>query len=630
MYLRLTLLLALGLSPLLAMAANHWQPVENAMLTRWGEQVTPDNAWREYPRPQMVRPEWTNLNGLWDYAVTPRNGRQPQEWDRQILVPFALETPLSGVGRRLGEDEVLWYHRNFEWKGPVKGRVLLHFEGVDYACQVWVNGTQVGSHRGGNLPFSFDATGAIQPGANELVLRVIDETDAVDRYQLRGKQRRDNSGIWYTPSSGIWQTVWLGPVPDTYIERIRAVAGMDGSLALETFAGGAVSGGETVQVQVIDQDRVIAEGGGPLGQWSMEAGAVELWSPEKPRLYRLAVSLLDARGKVLDEVESYAGFRTVGRSRDEAGHWRITLNGEQLFQYGPLDQGWWPDGFLNPPADEAMVFELEFLKAAGFNMLRKHKKVEPRRYYYHADRLGILVWQDQVAGGVGPNEWPKWQKLAMLDDSYVPDESRPNAWRPGDPVDADWPDWAHEQYMAELKGMIDDLFNHPSVILWTPFNERWGQHRSMEVGRFVEEYDPTRLLNIASGGNFFPVGDVADEHHYPDPAFPLNVSLFDNYIKVVGEFGGHGFPVEGHLWDTEKDNWGYGGLPENLEAYRQRYERTARELGLLRKAGIAAGVYTQTTDVEGEINGLMTYDREFLKLSADELHRIHEEAGLLP
>ena len=630
MHLRLTAVLALGLVHLLAMASEFWQPVEGTMLTRWGMQITPDNAWQEYPRPQMVRPQWMNLNGLWDFAVTARNAGQPREWDGKILVPFALETPLSGVGRRLAVAESLWYHRTFKWDESREGRVLLHFEGVDYACQVWINGIAVGSHRGGNLPFSFDVSGPLQSGENELVVRVIDETDAVGRYQLRGKQRQDNSGIWYTPSSGIWQTVWPEHVPQTYIGRIRAVADMEGSLTLETIASGSVSGKETVQVRLKEKGQILKTGSGPLGKWRMEAGAVELWSPGNPKLYELVISLHDEKGTKLDEVESYVGFRTVGRERDEAGHWRFTLNGERIFHYGPLDQGWWPDGFLNPPADAAIVFEIEYLKAAGFNMLRKHKKVEPRRYYYHADKLGILVWQDQVAGGAGPNEWPKWQRLQMREEGYIPDPSRSNAWRPGDPLDADWPDWAHEQYMTEMKEMIDLLYGHPCVVVWTPFNERWGQHRSIEVGRFVEQYDPTRLLNIASGGNFFIIGDIADEHHYPDPAFPLALPLYDDYIKVVGEFGGHGYPVEGHLWDPGKRNWGYGGLPENLEEYRQRYERTAHLLGELRKAGIAAGVYTQTTDVEGEINGLMTYDREFIKIPTDELQRIHQEAGLNP
>lgn len=595
------------------------------MLTSWGKTVTAENAWTEYPRPQLVREGWTNLNGLWDFATTGRGAAQPESWAEKILVPFAMETPLSGIGRRLEDNQAIWYRRSFNHEESA-GRTLLHFEGVDYACQVWVNGEQVGSHVGGNLPFSFEVTDAVQLGSNQLVLRVIDDTDAYDRYQLRGKQKIDNGGIWYTPSSGIWQTVWLEQVPSTYVEELRLVADAEGVLdaRIEVVGDGAASMEVTVSRDGTPVAGSVAHGNRVL----VHVRDPELWTPSNPILFDVVVTVFDHTGEVIDQVGSYVGFRSVGRSKDADGHWRFSLNGEEIFHWGPLDQGWWPDGFLNPPSDEAIVFEMEFLKAAGFNMIRKHKKVEPRRYYYHADRVGLLVWQDHVSGGAGPNEWPKWKKLRADLPGYEPRNN--NWWRAerDNALDADWPDWAHEQSMRELKTMIDVLHNHPSVVVWTTFNERWGQHRSMEIGQWVLDYDPTRHLNIASGGNFFPIGHIADEHNYPDPVFPFELTEFDDYIKVMGEFGGHGWLVEGHQWDPTKRNWGYGGLPKTLAEYRERYVRTANMLGELRAEGVAAGVYTQTTDVEGEINGLMTYDRAVIKIPVEDLARIHREAGL--
>ncbi|MDQ8198835.1 glycoside hydrolase family 2 TIM barrel-domain containing protein [Pelagicoccus enzymogenes] len=623
-------LIPLSLSLLFASAgsAEEWSPVEGSMLTEWGEKVTPENAWTEYPRPQMERGDWTNLNGLWDVKVQHRSARQPEQWEGKILVPYALETPLSGVGKRLEQDEVIWYRKQFKLKSKPEARTLLNFEGVDYESRVWLNGQMVGSHVGGNLPFSFDVSEALQQGENEIVLRVTDETDSFDRYQLRGKQKRDNKGIWYTPSSGIWQTVWLEQVSETFVERLVIEADMFGELRIEAELGGEPIAGAQLRVSIFDDSKPLASKLVTGLRNEQVLSPVSFWSPDSPKLYDLKVELLDSRGEVLDTVKSYAGFRTVGKAKDENGDWRFTLNGEQMFHFGPLDQGWWPDGFLNPPADEAIVWEMDFLKAAGFNMIRKHKKVEPRRYYYHADRLGFVVWQDHVSGGAGGDEWPKWKSLRAVEEGYEPRNA--NHWNgEQDALDADWPDWAHEQCMAELKVMIDTLYNNPSVVVWTTFNERWGQHRTMEVGRWVEDYDQTRLLNIASGGNFFEVGDIADEHRYPMPYFPVDVELYDDYLKVSGEYGGHGYAVEGHLWDTEKRNWGYGGLPKNFEEYVERYEKGSQELGDLRRKGVTGGVYTQTTDVEGEINGLITYDRRVVKISAKRLAEIHKKSGLM-
>ena len=617
----------LWVTPTLSQA--DWEPAAHTMLTEWGEAVTPDSVWKEYPRPQMVRENWMNLNGMWDFQVVDRMAPKPENWESQILVPFAIETPLSGVGKRLGDNECIWYRKllNLPEQSPASPRTLLHFEGVDYACMVWVNGELAGSHKGGLLPFSFDISNLAKSGENELMLRVIDDTDAPDRYQLRGKQLRDNHGIWYTPSSGIWQTVWLESVPQTYIEAFKAVADMNGQLAVKTAVSGNSDGKEFVRLTLSENGETVASAIGCAGNATLRFSKAKLWSPDDPFLYDLRVELLAEDGTILDLVDSYVGFRTVGKKKDADGNWKFTLNGQEIFHWGPLDQGWWPGSFLNPPADEAIVYEMQFLKAVGFNMIRKHKKVEPRRYYYHADQIGLLIWQDQVSGGAGPNEWPSWKRLRAHKDDYEP--NRPDLWKKGEKLNADWPDWAHEQYMVELKTMIDTLYNHPSVVVWTTFNERWAQHRSMEVGTWVKAYDPTRMLNIASGGNFFEVGDIADEHDYPDPTFPLNLPLFNDYIKVVGEFGGHGYPIEGHLWNPDMNNWGYGGLPKTIEEYRERYVRTANILGQLKASGVAAGVYTQTTDVEGELNGLMTYDRKVMKMLPEDIRKIHVEAGII-
>ena len=587
--------------PQLPPAKRNSSPFRSQLITEWGAAVTAKNAWTEYPRPQLVRDQWQNLNGLWDYAVTADDvTRTPSEWAGKILVPYALESKLSGVQRLLEPNEALWYRRSFQVSPPAGQRTLLNFEAVDYHCEVFINGTSVGNHQGGNTPFSFDVTDAVRDGDNELVVRVEDDTE---RWQLRGKQVLDPHGIWYTQMSGIWQTVWLEHVPSTHIRDLKIATDADtGTIHVRPYIA-SNEGAGNVRVIVKDGAAIVADVTQPAGDFSITINDARLWSPTRPHLYDLEVSLPDEDPIAIDTVRSCAGIRSVGQARDENGHLRFTLNGEVLFHWGPLDQGWWPDGLLTPPSDEAMLFDIEYLKAAGFNMIRKHIKVEPRRYYYHCDRLGMLVWQDQVAAGHNP----PWTRL------------EPN------PADADWPDEHHEQYLAELERMIDRLENHPSIVVWVPFNEAWGQHRTMDVGRRVVERDPSRLVNVASGGNFWPVGDVVDHHAYPHPEFPFDAERYADFIKVMGEFGGHGYPVKGHLWDADRDNWGYGGLPQNEAEYKARYVTSLEKLNDLRRQGIAAGVYTQTTDVEGEINGLMTYDRKVIKIRAQELAELHRQ-----
>lgn len=575
------------------------KPFMSELITSWGSEVTAENVWQEYPRPQMVRDGWKNLNGNWDFAVTEiKQTDRPQQWDGEILVPFSLESKLGGVQELLSEDEALWYHRTFTPEKADGQRTLLHFEAVDYASEVFVNGTSVGKHVGGNTPFTFDVTDAITEGENELVVRV---EDATEQWQLNGKQRRNPGGIMYTQVSGIWQTVWTEQVPATHITDLTILTDAQGGtiqITPEIEGSDAVA---KVRVVVKDGNDEVANYSGPADGISITVPNAKLWSPDSPHLYNLEVALLDSSDKALDSVDSYTGIRTVGKTRDEDGNLRMTLNGETIFHWGPLDQGWWPDGLLTPPSDQGMLFDIEWLKAAGFNMIRKHIKVEPRRYYYHCDKIGMMVWQDHVSGGKNP-PWTRMDK---------------------NPTDAQWPDDQHDQFMLELERMIDELESHPCIVVWVPFNEAWGQHRTMEVGKWTVERDPSRLINIASGGNFWPVGDIADHHSYPHPDFPFDPDRYNDYIKVVGEFGGHGYPIEGHLWDASRENWGYGGLPENKAEYRDRYIKSLELLDELRSKGIAAGVYTQTTDVEGEINGLMSYDRKVIKIPAKELHEMH-------
>ena len=579
------------------------RPFVSQLITPWGESVTAENAWQEYPRPLLQRDQWACLNGHWDYAITEADvTAPPADWTGKILVPFSIESRLSGVQRLLNDEEALWYRRWITTDHNDHQRVLLNFEAVDYQCEIYINRKLVGTHTGGNTPFQIDITSAMQSGQNELIVRVEDDTEA---WQLRGKQVRNPRGIWYTQVSGIWQTVWMETVPAATInDLLISTSATSGEIHVTP----RLQQPGTVRVTAMLNGTPVAAGTG-TGRISLKVPDAQLWSPQNPVLYDLSVELLAADGSVADTVRSYAGIRDIGRIRDKDGHWRFTLNGRIVFHWGPLDQGWWPDGLLTPPSDSAMLFDIEWLRSAGFNMIRKHIKVEPRRYYYHCDRLGMLVWQDHVSGAE-QSTWPEWSRLAP------------------DPVDSEWPAQQHEQFMLELDRMISTLESHPCIACWVPLNERWGQHQTMEIGRWTAQRDPGRLVNIASGGNFFPVGHIVDAHKYPHPEFPFAQGTggrFDDYIKVMGEFGGHGLPTEGHLWDESRRNWGYGDLPKDISEYRQRYETSLQMLNELRSQGIAAGVYTQTTDVEGEINGLLTYDRRVIKIPAATLAELHQQ-----
>ena len=578
-----------------------WQPAQGPLMTRWAKDVKPDKTHPEYPRPQMVRKAWQNLNGLWDYAIAGKAAPQPTAWQGQILVPFPVESALSGVMKRVGEQNRLWYRRTFkvpaDWnlkaqssKSKAAPRLLLHFGAVDWECTVWVNGQEVGTHRGGYDAFTFDISDALKPsGEQEMVVVVWDPTDA--NWQPRGKQVRNPGGIWYTPTTGIWQTAWLEPVEATRIDSLRITPDFDNSSVLvETHA--AVAGGKlTARVTVLDGSKSIVTGevttdsdaGGRIApRVSLGIPEAKPWTPDSPHLYKLKVTLLQ-NGRQVDEVESYFGLRKIALSKDAQGIQRLMLNNQTLFQFGPLDQGFWPDGLYTAPTDEALRYDIEMTKKLGFNMARKHVKIEPARWYYWCDKLGLLVWQDMPSG-----------------DRYIGGR---------DPDITRSPE-SGKNFETELKALVDGFYNHPSIVMWVPYNEGWGQWDTCRIVDLIKSWDSTRLVNNTSGWTDRHCGDVNDIHSYPGPAVP---NLEEKRAVVLGEFGGLGLPVKGHTWQDER-NWGY-------RSFKTSEELTDAYVGLIQKLrpmtgdqGLCAAVYTQTTDVEVEVNGLMTYDRAMVKM----------------
>src|SRR5690606_21819323 len=558
------------------------------------------------PRPQMVREKWQNLNGLWDYSILPASSSRPSSFDGRILVPYAIESALSGVGKRVGQDSILWYRTSFQLTGRGQDdRVLLHFGAVDWETTVFVNGQEAGSHKGGYDPFSIDITTLVNgSGSNshELVIKVWDPTS--DGPQPRGKQINDPHGIWYTPVTGIWQTVWLEYVPETYLSSIKITPNVDQSLVNVIPMVENAQASDMLHVSVSDGNQevgsIITSAKSPAFVYIDQP---RLWSPDDPFLYDLTVSLWRDDQKI-DQVDSYFGMRKISMETDANGIQRMLLNNEYLFQFGPLDQGWWPDGLYTAPSDEALRFDVEKTKAMGFNMIRKHVKTEPARWYYHADQLGLLVWQDMPSGDLG-NQWNQ------------------DPGRYGTGTEKDRTEESKSIFHTEWKEIMDDLYNSPSIVVWVPFNEAWGQFDTEKVVDWTVEYDPSRLVNGASGGNYTKSGHIIDIHNYPDPQMPKAELFGEDQILVLGEYGGLGLPLEGHTWQ-EKDNWGYRSF-ENKADLKNRYsEYIDRLTGLISK-GLSAAIYTQTTDVEVEINGLMTYDRKVIKMPESELKQMHQK-----
>lgn len=580
-------------------ASAQYAPAGDKIRTPWAEQIDVNNVWKEYPRPIMERTAWKNLNGLWSYAVKPKGEAQPTKWDGEILVPFCIESSLSGVGKTLGDKNELWYNRTFtvpaQWK---KQNVLLHFGAVDWKADVWVNDVKVGSHTGGYVPFSFDITQALKAGDNKLTVRVWDPTDR--GYQPRGKQVCNPDGIWYTPVSGIWQTVWLEPVAPMHIENLRILPNVDANTVTVTVQKSVECPAMMAEVKVLDGGKLVATARG-INNEPVEVrmpADVKLWSPDSPFLYDLEVTIYKD-GKPVDSVKSYAAMRKISTKRDDNGIVRMQLNNKDLFQFGPLDQGWWPDGLYTAPSYEAMIFDIDKTKEWGFNMIRKHIKVEPAAWYTYCDRKGIIVWQDMPSG----DRNPEWQMHQYFTGTELKRSAESEAC-----------------YRKEWKEIMDFLYSYPCICTWVPFNEAWGQFKAPEIAEWTKQYDPSRLVNPASGGNFYHCGDIVDLHNYPGP----RMYLYDGErANVLGEYGGIGLALEGHLWQPDR-NWGYVQF-KNSKEVTDEYVKFGNELLKYIKQGFTAAVYTQTTDVEIEVNGVMTYDRKVMKMDEKRLRKMNDE-----
>lgn len=544
----------------------------------------------------MVRKGWTNLNGQWDFTVTHPLDRSHVRYDKKILVPFPAESTLSGLAMHVPEESELWYRRNFT--RPAGDRVLLHFGASDFATTVYVNGKEVGGHKGGYDPFSFDITDALTTKPDQLLeVRVIDPTDGST--QPRGKQVNKPGGIFYTSTSGIWQTVWLEAVPQTSIEKVVIKPeATQNRLHIEFKLRGG-NDGLKYSVQLLDGSEVVASNlDSETPNINLPMMFPKLWSPESPFLYTLRLAIKTPKGKVVDSVNSYTAFRDVRVGRDESGVTRLFLNDKPCFMVGPLDQGFWPDGIYTAPTDDALKYDIEVTKRLGFNMIRKHVKVEPDRWYYWCDKLGMLVWQDMPSG-----------------DGFI---------APQDPDLKRKPESA-QQYETELKAMIDALYNHPSIVTWIPFNEGWGQYDTARITDLIRSLDPSRLIDSTTGWADRGVGDMLDWHVYPGPGSPKPEP---KRAAVLGEFGGLGLPTPGHMW--QKENWGYQSFKTNAELTDACVGLFERLRFLIGSPGLSAAVYTQTTDVETEANGLMTYDRAMLKVDEKKLRKAIKDLFELP
>ena len=566
-----------------------------AMLTPWGEALDREHPLPEYPRPQLRRNSYLNLNGIWEYAIT-KTAEKPAAMQGEIVVPFSPETPLSGVGHILQPDEYLWYRRSVTLpEGFFRGgRLLLHFGAVDLCCTVWVNGQEAGSHTGGYLPFALDVTELIEGDAFTLELRVTDPTDTGSL--SRGKQRLKNTGIWYTPQSGIWQTVWMECVPENYLRSLRItpkpeenavhirLEADDPAMAAVTICrdGGIIAEGQTDE-----------NGESTL---TIPAEELRLWSPEDPFLYDVSIVLPGG-----DRVESYFGMRAFGIGKDEKGLPRLLLNGKPYFQNGLLDQGYWSDGYYTAPSDEALIHDIAEMKQLGFNMLRKHIKVEPLRWYYHCDRLGMLVWQDMMNGGesYSPLSIYVFSNLGLRvkDDRYRYFSRSDEAGR--------------THYYEELGQMIDLLYNTVSLALWVPFNEGWGQFDALKAAEFIRKRDDTRPIDHASGWYDQGGGDIKSIHWYFRPYHHKQPPKEQRPICLT-EYGGYNCAVPGHCWG-EGAEFGYKKIADPAEFNRAFQKLMEEQIIPAKERGLAAAVYTQVSDVEGERNGLLTYDRKVCK-----------------
>ncbi len=577
---------------------SQWKPAGDKIKTEWADKVDPQNVLPEYPRPIMERPQWLNLNGLWDYAITKKDAPLPKTFDGKILVPFAIESSLSGVGKTIKADQSLWYERKFQipedWKGK---NVLLNFGAVDWKAEVFVNGNKIGEHTGGYTPFSFNITKNLKDGENSLAVRVWDSTG---NGLPRGKQIENPRGIFYTSVSGIWQTVWLEPVSASHISGLKITPDLDSSsfdIRVDSDDKSA-----TATIKVLDNGKVVAQTTAAANKTAnIPVKNPKLWWPKSPFLYDLEITLSNKGGEQVDSVKSYAAMRKFSIAKHgRFGGVDFTLNNKKFFTFGPLDQGWWPDGLYTAPTDEALKFDIQRTKDLGFNSIRKHVKVEPARWYTHCDRLGMVVWQDMPSMFGEGNGWqPR---------GFFQGEERTVSKK------------FEETYRKEWKEIMESLHSYPCIAIWVPFNEAWGQFKTKEITEWTKSMDPSRLVNSASGGNYFDCGDIVDSHDYGNPI----MYMFNNQkVNVVGEYGGIGCAVDGHLWVKDK-NWGYGKMRSQEEVTKRFVELTNRFIDMT-KYGCFGAIYTQTTDVEIEVNGLFTYDRKVLKVDEEKVREVNQK-----
>ena len=572
------------------------------MRTEWFEKVDRTCPLSEHPTPQFERENWMCLNGEYDYAVTNENAQEPEKYDGKILVPYAIESELSGVGRRINPDERIWYKKNFTLADNLKGKkIILHFEAVDWQCSVWVNGNLCAEHTGGYNPFSADITDYIVEGENELKVKVFDPTDA--GHQQRGKQFHKSWSFWYTATSGIWQTVWLEGVEEARIEKIKILPDIDKSsvkISAETIGEGKLG------IKIFEGQKVVFEGSDLKNENEISIPDAKLWSPEEPFLYDVELTFGN------DKVKSYFGMRKFSIMDDDKGLPRLALNNKPYFQRGLLDQGYWPESQLTPPTDEAMIFDIEKMKEYGFNMLRKHIKREPMRWYYHCDRLGMLVWQDMISGG---------KPLNLIYAGALPNINvhvKDNQYKAFNRDKKEWRD----EFEKELFEMIDDLYNVTSICCWVPFNEGWGQFDALRIGNKVKEVDPSRFVDHASGWHDQHGPDFKSVHKYILPVHLPTAHRTAGRPFVLSEYGGYSWNIIEHAWMPEK-SFGYVQFKNSeklSEAYKKLHEKQI--IPLIEK-GLSATVYTQVSDVEFEVNGIYTYDRKILKVSAETLKYVN-------
>lgn len=577
------------------------------METKWSDDAFVQVPWDVYPRPQMQRGNWTNLNGKWDYTITSLHHPLPKNWSGKINVPFAVESYLSTVGRSPGADSLLWYHTRFSQKPRSGNRVLLHFGAVDYAATVYVNGRKIGTHRGGYTAFSFDITDALIDGEQELVLSVWDPTDKGE--QARGKQVSQPGGIYYTPVTGIWQTVWFEMVPDNYISGYTIKTDFDTRTVTITPNLVTAATDLELELEVFRKDsynrpHAMAAMHQPL---VATVGRAHAWSPVIPYLYEFSLRLKRGRA-IIDEVDGYFGFRKIEVKKDSVGIDRIFFNNEALFQCGPLDQGYWPDGLYTAPSEEAMITDIRRMKAMGFNMVRKHVKVEPANWYYQCDKLGLIVWQDMPSG---------YGEIVPLKDHVHATEGD---WLDKQYADVNRSEASAEAFKTEWKEVMQQLQHSPSVSVWVPFNEGWGQFNTNEIIRWTKAQDSSRLVDGPSGWIDRGEGDLRDYHLY-DERLNKDFPLETGRALVVGEFGGLGYLDSLHAFAGQA--WSYKGY-KTREELTAAYDSLIGRIVQLKKAGFSAAVYTQYTDVETEINGLITYDRAMLKIPAYKLRGFHK------